>query len=206
MQEEQPQSEPGLVVKPGGQTTEAQPPIPVTAQPEEPAPVAEVVQDAVPQDIAPEGEHVEWTASEYLANPKSVGWFGLLAFGSILLAIVAFIVTDDWVSAIVIAVLGILVGVFAARQPQTLTYRIDSKGLTIGTKFYPYEMFKSFSIAQEHAMGFISLLPLKRFMPPLAVHYDPADEDRIAQTLAEYLPYEDHKQDVVDSISRRMRF
>lgn len=204
MQEEQPQNEPGLVVKPGGQTAEAQPPTPVAAQPEAPAP--EAVQATAPQDAVIDGEHVEWTASEYLANPKTAGWFGLLAFGSILLAVVAYIVTSDWVSASVIAVLGVLVGVFAARQPQTLTYRIDNKGLSIGTKFYPYEMFKSFSIAQEHAMGFISLLPLKRFMPPLAVHYDPADEDRIAQTLAEYLPYEDHKQDVVDSISRRMRF
>jgi hypothetical protein len=83
---------------------------------------------------------------------------------------------------------------------------VDNSGIHIGAKFYPYVSFKSFSVAQEHAIGYISLMPLKRFMPPLVVHYAPEDEDRIANTLADYLPYEDHKTDMVDNFTRRIRF
>lgn len=204
-----PQNEPGWVFKPGD-TPEQSPELPniqtpvVEAAPAETPPL-EPQAPAQPASFS-SAAHVEWTASEYIANPKSAGWFGMLVLGSLVLAGLAYVVTKDFISTAIIPVLGIIVGIFAARQPQVLGYKIDSKGIYIGSKFYPYSSFKSFSVAQEHAMGFISLMPLKRFMPPLAVHYAPDDEEHIVQTLAEYLPYEEHKSDVVDNLTRRFRF
>jgi hypothetical protein len=188
MQEGQQPTEPGWVFRPGEQA--------------QPTPSAPTTKAALP----PSSDLIEWTASEYIANPKNARWYSLLVIGSVLLAVVVYLVTKDVISTSVIVILGIIVGVFAARQPKTLHYQLDTSGLQIGEKFYPYEMFKSFSIAQEHAIGFISLLPLKRFMPPIIIHYDPEDEGRIADTLADFLPYEEHKADVVDSLTRRFRF
>ncbi len=197
MQEGQQPTEPGVVFRPGDATQQsAAAPTPVQAVEQTPAPMPTPAAD----------DQIEWTASEYIANPKNAGWFSLLAVGSIVLAVIVYIVTRDVISTVVIAILGIVVGVFAARQPKTLQYRLDSQGLQVGQKFYPYGMFKSFSVAQEHAIGFISLLPLKRFMPPLIIHYAPDDEESIANTLADYLPYEEHKSDIVDNITRRFRF
>lgn len=150
--------------------------------------------------------HVEWSASEYIANPKSFGWFVILGIASVVLAAVVYIITKDVVSTVVMAILGIIIGIFAARQPQVLQYAVDNSGIHVGQKFYQYESFKWFSVVNSHGMGYIYLMPLKRFMPPLTIHYDPSDEDKIADTLAEYLPYEDYKPDVVDDITRRFRF
>lgn len=152
--------------------------------------------------------HVEWSASEYLANPKSGGWFVLLGLGLLLTAAAVYFVTGgDIVSTAVIVIIGILFGIFSGRQPQVLNYAIDNAGFHIGQKFYPYGSFKSFSVVHDgSAMGYISLMPLRRFMPPLIIHYDPNDEARIADTLSEYLPYEEHKVDIVDSITKRIRF
>ena len=151
--------------------------------------------------------HVEWTASEYLANPKSSGWFLLLALASVVIALIVYFVTGgDIISTVVIGVIGLALGIFAARQPHVLNYSIDDDGLHIGQKFYPYSSFKSFSVVYDNALGYISLMPLKRFMPPLIIHYDPNDEDKIANTLVEYLPLEDHKIDIVDNIAKRFRF
>ncbi len=162
---------------------------------------------AVSAEESYDAPHVEWTASEYTANPKSGGWFGLLALATILVAVAVYFLTNgDIVSTAVIVVIAIMFGIFAARQPQTLNYAIDNDGFHIGQKFYPYETFKSFSVMHDGVMGYISLLPLKRFMPPLAIHYDPDDEERIANTLMEYLPYEEHKADVIDTITRKFRF
>ncbi len=219
MQEGQQPNEPGQVISPGSlpDSLPELPPEPAAITPVAPfSAISEPPQPAAP-DVDPSqpvtestqedsGAHIEWTASEYITNPKSAGWFGALAIGSVVLAIVVFIVTREWLSAIIIGILGIIVGIFAARQPQTLSYRIDSNGLQVGDKFYPYGSFKTFSVAREHAIGFIQLLPLKRFMPPLVIHYAPEDEDRIAEVLASYLPYEEHKADMVDSLTRKLRF
>ncbi len=207
MQEGQQPNEPGWVFRPGDAPLEtavipAAPPAPT-----EPVPTVTSPQPPDPEPIQNISEaHIEWSASEYLANPKNAGWFSLLAVGSFILAIIVYLITRDILSTVVIVVIGILVGVFAARQPQTLQYRVDNQGLYIGDKFYPYESFKSFSVAQDSAIGYISLLPLKRFMPPLVIHYASEDEARIVETLTSYLPYEDHKTDVVENLSRRFRF
>src|SRR5690606_15041334 len=80
--------------------------------------------------------HIEWTASEYIANPKSAGWFSVLAIGSIVFAVAMYFLTEDLISTIVIGLLGIIVGIFAARQPQVLRYAISSRGIHIGDRFY----------------------------------------------------------------------
>ncbi|MDQ3123975.1 MAG: hypothetical protein M3Q14_04835 [bacterium] len=169
-----------------------------------PVPATKVVESAPEQ--SQDEAHAEWTASEYIATPKNSGWFALLAIVSILLAAIVYVVTRDMISTIVTLILGAMMGIFAARQPRTLQYRIDNHGIYIGERFFSYDSFKSFSIAREQAMGFISLMPLKRFMPPLSIHYEPQDEDHIANTLADYLPYEEHKADLVDNLSRKFRF
>jgi len=230
MQDGKQPNEPGWVFRPGDEVQPtAELPQPIASGPvqeAEPVPVQQThieteqtasfgVSEANPEQNynqsggeqeANYSAHIEWTASEYISNPKGAGWFMLLAVGSFVLAIVVYILSRDLVSTSVIAILGIVVAIFAARQPQTLQYSIDKEGLHIGQKFYPYAGFKAFSVAQEHAIGFIQLLPLKRFMPPLVIHYAPEDEDHIAEVLASYLPYEEHKADMVDSLTKKLRF
>src|SRR5690554_791039 len=54
---------------------------------------------------------VSWTASEYLANPKSAGWFGSLALASVLLAVIIYFITRDIIPTIVIGLVGVIIGV-----------------------------------------------------------------------------------------------
>jgi len=209
------QNEPGWVFKPGDTPEQANvtpdnPPNPSTSQSEEPSlpptPTPETSPAPVPQPNA-DYPHIEWTASEYIAHQKSAGWYGLLALGSIGIAAVVYFVTNgDLIYSSVIVILGLSLGIFAARQPRELQYAIDHTGIHIGEKFYPYQSFKTFSVVRDQGIGYISLAPLRRFMPPLTVHYDPADEDNIAETLSQYLPYDDHKPDITDIISRKIRF
>jgi hypothetical protein len=122
------------------------------------------------------------------------------------LAIIVFFITRDYVSTGVIAVFGVIIGVFAARQPHVLEYALDRTGIHMGPRFYSYNAFKSFSVVDEGAFSHISLLPLKRFMPNMVIHYSPADEEKITHTLADYLPYAEHKHDAIENFSRRVRF
>jgi hypothetical protein len=151
-------------------------------------------------------DEITWAASEYISNPKNSSWFTMLGLASVMLTVAVYFLTRDVISAVAIILLGIIVGVFAARQPRELTYALDVSGIHLGPKFYPYNSFKSFSVVPEGAFSHISLLPLKRFMPPIAIHFAPENEDKIITALGNYLPYEEHKPDIVESFSHRVKF
>jgi hypothetical protein len=162
-------------------------------------------QQALPPVESSETE-VTWTASEFIARHKGGGWYLLLAVGTVLVAALVYLISRDLITVGAIVAAVVLFGVSASRKPRVLTYHMNESGLTIGTKFYPYSLFKSFSIAEEGAFSSIVLTPLKRFMPFISIYYEPADEDRIVAIFAHYLPMENQPADAVDSLMRHIRF
>lgn len=157
----------------------------------------------LPQTLQP----VEWTASEYIAHHKTPGWFVLLGLGVAGLSALVYLVTGgDKVSATVIAVAGIIFGVFGARRPRVLAYQVSSAGVQIGEKLYSYGELKSFALLDEGAMNSILLLPLKRLMPSISIYYAPEDEAKILEVLSACLPVEQRQQDPLERLMHRLRF
>jgi hypothetical protein len=143
---------------------------------------------------------IQWSASEFIEHSKSKRWYMSLAGVTLVLSALVFIITRDKISTSVIIVAALAFGIFAARKPRVLEYRLDEGGLTIATKFYAYEQFKSFSVMDEGPVASIYLLPLKRFMPALSLYYSEADEARILEMLSDRLPLEERQVDKVDRI------
>lgn len=159
--------------------------------------------DSAPASIEP----VSWTASEYIEHAKGLGWFVLLGLGLVALVAVVYFATDkDIVATAMVGLAGLIFGIFAARPPKVLQYTISAAGVQIGDKLYPFKEFKSFAVLAEGPLPSLLLLPLKRFLPPITVFYDPKSEDAILNALAEYLPHEDKEPDVVDRLMSRIRF
>jgi hypothetical protein len=154
----------------------------------------------------PSGEAITWTASEFIAHQKNGGWYGILAAGAVVVAVLVWFVTKDVVSSVVIVVAAAMLASFAARQPRELTYALDSSGLTIGVKRYPYSGFRSFAVMQEGAATSIVFMPLKRFAPMTTIYYDPEDEEKIGDIISEHLPFEERKRDAIDRLMWRIRF
>jgi hypothetical protein len=149
---------------------------------------------------------VKWTASEYIAHNKGSAWFALLGVGLFVLVGVVYLLTKDVVASVMVGVAGATFGVFAARPPRVLNYQVDRTGITIGQRHYPFAEFKSFAIVEEGPLPSVLLLPLKRFLPPITVFYDPKEEDAIINTLGSYLPHENKEPDLVDRLMSRIRF
>jgi hypothetical protein len=147
-----------------------------------------------------------WSASEFVDHNKNINWYIGLGGITLLLDIILYFWTHDFVSIIAVTAMAALLGVMASRKPRVLNYRLDTAGLTIGSTFHPYGEFKSFALMDDGALQSITFLPLKRFMPPLSVFYAAEDQDRITQVLAQYLPMEMRQRDAIDKFSRRIRF
>lgn len=157
-------------------------------------------------DSQTESAEITWTASEFIAYQKNFGWYALMLIAVIGMAGVAFLLLDDYISSISILFIGILFIIFASRKPRVLNYRLDSSGISIGDKMHPFSQFKSFSIIDEGSLRSISLLPLQRFMPAISMYFEPQDESKIIEALANYLPHEDRKQDPIDKLMHKIRF
>jgi hypothetical protein len=167
--------------------------------------------DALPDVPGPEPHphhngSIEWTASEFIAHEKDTTWFIGLAGVTIAVALVIFLMTRDKFSTFIVCVAGILFGVVAHRPPRQMRYVVDDHGVTIGAKTYPYADFRSFSVVHEGPLKSITFMPLKRFMPPMSMYYDPADEDKIAEILSGYLPMQDHPNDPIEKLMKLIRF
>jgi len=162
---------------------------------------------AAPQAPLPALEPVSWTASEYIAHHKTAGWFLLLGLGTAALTVGVYLVTGgDVLSSVMIAVAGIIFGVFGARRPQVLEYAVGPQGVHIGPKHYGWDEFKSFAVIDENALRSIVLLPLKRFQPPISMYYALDDEAGIVDVLSACLPIEQRQQDALERLMHKMRF
>jgi len=151
-------------------------------------------------------ESISWTASEFVEHSKGYSWYLGLALAAMVLAALIFIITRDKISTSVVIVAAVAMSIFANRKPRVLEYRLDETGLKIGSKFYGYDYFKSFSVMVEGIIASIYLLPLKRFKPALSIYYDQKDQKKIINILSERLPHEDRHADVVDRFMHRIRF
>lgn len=149
---------------------------------------------------------VSWSASEFIEHEKNGSWFAMLVAGAIVLGILVFVLTRQWISLIAIAVLAVAIGFFGNLKPRQLTYAIAPDGITVGDKHFTYDTFKSFAVIDDGPMSSLQLLPQKRFMVPIIMYLDPNQVDDIVGTLGEYLPFEHRERDLTDRISSRFRF
>lgn len=149
---------------------------------------------------------VSWTGSEFISQEKSAMWY-LALFGALgLICGGIYLVAQDVISIVFILIMGVLFAIVASKKPRQLQYSIDQTGLRIGQKFYPLHDFKSFSVQKDGAIGYVNLLPLKRFHPELSVYYAPEDEDKIVGALSDQLPFDQRPESMVDRLLKQIRF
>ena len=180
--------------KDGAGTAVAEPPLTPSASP------------AAPPAPPSGGDSITWTATEYAHHDRGASWYLLLFLGTIGLAAAVYFLTKDYFAAGAIVVVGAIVGAFAVRKPGQVTYELSDSGLRVGQKLYSLSQFKSFSVTHDGAANSISLLPLKKFMPPVDAYFGPADEEKITDLLGKYLPYEQRKAAGIDRLSRKLKF
>lgn len=149
---------------------------------------------------------ITWTASEFIDHDKSFDWYLALAVVAVIGAGVVYLLFRDIITASVILLCALAFGFYGRRRPRQLEYRLDTQGLTIAGKFFPYSVFRSFAVMDEGHFSSIAFLPLKRFGLLTTVYYDPQDEESIIDVISQYLPLEPRTADPIDRFMKRIRF
>jgi hypothetical protein len=146
-----------------------------------------------------------WEASEYVHHQKSPLWYGVVGLVVIILCALA-IWLNLWLEIGVFIVAGIAVIVYASKPPRTLTYELSEAGIVIDGRMHPFAEFRSFGVVQDAEWHSLDLEPVKRFSPRLVLLFDDEDVEVLTDHLEQYLPREDHDPDVVERITRYVRF
>lgn len=88
-------------------------------------------------------EKLIWSALEYEEKERSPDWFWALGI-IIVTSSIAAIIFENYFFAVLLLLSGILMGFFAIKKPDTITYELNEKGLIIRNRLYPYQNIKSF--------------------------------------------------------------
>ncbi|MBI2798026.1 hypothetical protein HYX70_01850 [Candidatus Saccharibacteria bacterium] len=153
----------------------------------------------------PEGTQISWQAPEFVQTHKPVGWYLLVAgFFAVLIALA--ILTRQWLSIGLFALMGATLAVYANRKPRVLNYEMTNNHLMVGQKRYGYGDFNAYYQGHDYNQTVFDLVPDKRFGTLVSL---PAPHDMIDQidgVLAGSLPKVEPHDDAIDKFFRALRF
>jgi hypothetical protein len=108
--------------------------------------------------------------------------------------------------------IGVLLGaagalaVYAHKPPKVMKYELSDEGVHIDGKLYPFGEFRSFGVIPDEDWHSIDLEPAKRLNIRRAILFDTEDFDEIVGHLELHLPREDRPLDIIERITRYVRF
>ncbi len=149
-----------------------------------------------------QADSVSWRAPEYEIYEKSTVWY--LAAALILLAISTYaMLTNSPIMAITFILIGVVGYIYLQKEPRTLDFEINHRGVYAGSEFYDFDDIDSFWIFYDppHTKT-LSLRVDSSFMP--FVHIPLGDEDPIVvrEILMQYAPEEKQEAGLIDSLER----
>ncbi len=166
--------------------------------------------DNADEDFQEEAEYepeiaFSWEASEYVHNHKSMMWYGVLGATVVVLAGLA-VLLHLWLEIGVFVTMGGALAVYAHKPPRTMKYELSDQGVHIDGKMHLYEEFRSFGVIPDEEWHSIDLEPAKKLNIRRVILFDTEDFDEIVDHLELHLPREDRPLDIIERITRYVRF
>jgi len=133
----------------------------------------------------------EWKALEFEKTEKTKSWFIIPGIITIIIGIFALFIFY----------------IYANKDPLTIKFRINEKGIKIGKKFFDFDELKSFwvfySPPEEKEL---SIRSKKMFIPYIKIPLGNQNPNEIRKYLLKFLPEKRHKESVVDIWMKRIGF
>ncbi len=170
---------------------------------------ATVVTDATESSQDSEVEETPkftWVEVDTFSYSKKASWYLILAALTVAFAAALYVFTKDKITLGVVIASGLLVGIYAAKKPKQVDYEINRYGFKIGTHYYSFEEFKSFSLVVDGDAMTAMLVPLRRFLPYTYLNFSADIQDKILNNLVRTLPLETKRADILDRTIRRIGF
>lgn len=150
-------------------------------------------------------ESVRWSALEHEDRERSPYWFlgpGVVALLFIIFGVFAH---SYFFIAFVVLAYGVLL-IYAHRPPRQIEFLVGSEGVSVGSTLHPYSELKSFWIFDSPDHPELSVETTRLLMPYLRIPLGDTSPDRVGYAIARFLPEEEHKEFISDTIARGLGF
>lgn len=109
-------------------------------------------------------DKLSWELYEYEEKNKNTDWFWALGI-IVITGSATSIIYKNYFFAVLIVLGGILIGFFANKKPDLVSYELNTEGLQIKNRIFPFKDIKSFCINTEKKPSL--LIRTSRFMFPI---------------------------------------
>jgi hypothetical protein len=149
---------------------------------------------------------ITWQIEEYSHREKGADWFWALGVIAIAGAAIAAIY-HDVLFAIFIILSAIILGVYAARQPEIIEIAISDEGIKFRNYFFPFAKLKSFGI-DESELGNTLIIESDRLVTPIVSIPLPLTLDTagLAALLRTKLPEKPHTEQISHKLLDHLGF
>jgi len=132
-------------------------------------------------------DKIEWKTLEHEHKDHSVDWFwtiGLIA----LVSAGAAVWFHNYLFAIFIVISAISLIFISIREPQEITFSIDTKGIKMGRSSYAWKEIKSFNIKSEENYNKLFIETDKRFLPVYTINIPKYIIEDLKNSLLKVIP------------------
>ncbi len=157
---------------------------------------------------SPRESAIEWQAPAFKYYPKDVSWYWMSFIIAILLMAFA-VLQKNFLFAVFIFLAEISVLILARRQPETLKFKIDDKGITIIDKIYQFGDLEKFCLRPDNEDKKFEELVLKKkthFNPYLKISVDIKVASQVRDILSQKLTEEEYEDSLLELIFKWLRF
>lgn len=151
---------------------------------------------------------ISWQAPEFEYREKTVSWYWLSIILAVLVLAVA-IWQKNFLFAVFVILAEILILVWANREPTTLEYRLNERGLDIGkSKSYTYGEIESFGVRENGGEKWSELVFTfkKSLRPPLKTSLPTHLLPQVKKALETILLETEINESAFDALERFLRF
>jgi len=147
---------------------------------------------------------VSWSAPEYAEGARPFGWYAALTGGGIISALLAAYFGNFLLSFILVLGAGVFI-LFSLRHPETINYKLSSKGLQINQRLYPFEQLETFWV-HEKDPPFLVIESKRAFMQTLTIPIPEDATDEIKLILLHFVEEEHREPPYSEQIARSLGF
>jgi len=134
-------------------------------------------------------EIISWQVPEYEKHERNKSWYIFAGIIGLLFLVYA-IYTKNFLFAVIIIVVALIIILHDSREPDLIKTSITDEGIIVGRKFYDYDEIKNFSIVYKPKQKVKNLyFEFKNVIRQrLSIPLDDINPLSIRETLLKYLP------------------
>ncbi|MDP1707087.1 MAG: hypothetical protein Q8L30_00805 [bacterium] len=151
---------------------------------------------------------LEWEGREYDHNPKSSDWYWSLGIIAVA-GIVASVLFDNYLFAILIAIAAATLAVHASKHPPLHRFRLVEQGIMIGDETHRFERMISFSVLEDIDGELPPMLSIKTeswLSPHLIIPLGGVDADVVYAYFFQHVDEGEHEHTFVDLVAAWLGF